>query len=63
MASTPARDLPLPDGELTDLLTGRVCSGSGAGLGDVLDDVLDDMLGDAAAGIGGGLSAMPQRSQ
>ncbi|WP_406673283.1 hypothetical protein WBK31_25295 [Nonomuraea sp. N2-4H] len=59
MASTPARDLPLPDGELTDLLTGRVCSGSGAGLG----DVLGDMLGDAAAGIGGGLSAMPQRSQ
>ncbi|GAA3140765.1 MULTISPECIES: hypothetical protein [Nonomuraea] len=47
MASTPARDLPLLDGELTDLLTGLVCKGTDAG----------------PVGRGAGLSAVPQRSQ
>ncbi|GAA3663686.1 hypothetical protein GCM10022224_029580 [Nonomuraea antimicrobica] len=60
VARTPARDLPLPVGELTDLLTGRVSTEwDDAGAED--PDAAGD--GDGVADSGGGLSAVPQRSQ
>ncbi|MEU8354931.1 hypothetical protein AB0C27_02865 [Nonomuraea sp. NPDC048882] len=57
MASTPARDLPLLDGELIDLLTGCVLRGPDDGTDDGADKGADD------GGSGDGLAACPHWSQ
>ncbi|MEV5495760.1 hypothetical protein AB0M50_10200 [Nonomuraea fuscirosea] len=64
MASTPARDLPLLNGELIDLLTGCVCRGTDDGTDDSTDDGADGGSDDGAdGGSGDGLAAFPHWSQ